>query len=242
MLEFQAKKKPTGRWASNVEDAARHLYGIIVPKYPLSRHLDMRERRFFMASPKEKARYFCGLVYPESASEDWQERLKKSMGSYAISPLHEPDNDEKKPHYHVVYYHGHGPATIEAAKRVQPDGVFANGHIEICAHPRTYQRYLIHLDDKEKQQFDEGSEAIKLLNGFPLDLTREFTKAELLEQKRKCFEILESYSIVEYCDMLDYLLKFDFDLFDYASNHTILFNTYLTSKRNKFKDESALGE
>lgn len=178
----------------------------------------------------EKARYGVFLVYPESAPENWFDQLKESMGSYAISPLHEP-GDGEKPHYHVIYRHGN-PITLECMERLIPDGVAANGHVQLCNHPRNYARYLIHLDDPDKQQF-EGPGDITLINGYPLDLSRDYSRAELMEFRARIFELIRDFDIFEYSDLLDYLLDHDHDLLDYASNHTILFNTYISSRRNK---------
>lgn len=45
------------------------------------------------------------------------------------------------------------------------------------------------------------------------------------------------YSIIEYCDLLDYLKTSEYKLYwEVASNNTLFFNTYLTSKRHKELD------
>lgn len=178
----------------------------------------------------QKVRYCAFLVYPESAPQDWKQRLKDSHGSYAISPLHEPA--EEKPHYHVIYKHS-GPARIEVLEKCIPGGIAANGYVEPVNSPRNYQRYLIHLDDPDKQQFEGGSNEIETINGFPLDLSRDYSKAELQGFRSQIFEAIRDNEMVEYSELLDYLMDSgEVDLLDYASNHTILFNTYLTSRRN----------
>lgn len=189
----------------------------------------------------EKARYFIFLVYPESAPKDWWETLKKSHGSYARSPLHEPDEETKKPHYHVVYRHG-GPATLKTATHAIPQDVPANGHVELCLHPRNYQRYLVHLDDPDKQQWDgDPRDFIETCNSFPLDLSRDLSKAETLAIRADIFDLCRDYNLTEYADLLEGLLDTGmFDHFDYACNHTILFSHYLGSRRGRAKsvDES----
>lgn len=181
----------------------------------------------------DKHRYFCFLVYPESSPENWLDLLKRSHGSYAVSPLHEPDGECNKKHYHVVYRHG-AVVTLDAAKAAIPSEVPANGHIEPCTSPRNYQRYLIHLDDPEKQQFEDGAKAITCLNAFPLDLSRDYSAAELKAFRSRVFEWVRDYDVLEYADLLDQLMDSgELDLLDYASNHTILFNTYITSRRQK---------
>lgn len=180
------------------------------------------------STTRNKHRYFAFEVYPESAPADWQETLKSSHLAFAISPLHTPE--DQKPHHHVIYKHA-GPATLDCVKSAIPAEIPANGYIEPVHAPRTYQRYLIHLDDPEKQQFKPNE--ITTLNGFPLDLTRDFSAAELREHSLKVFEIIREFSITEYADLIDYLIDNEApEIYDYAKSHTILFNTYITSRRN----------
>lgn len=181
-----------------------------------------------------RAYYAVFLVYPESAPADWWERLKASHGSFARSPLHEPDEESAKPHYHVIYKHGTN-LNLDGMKRVIPDGIAANGYIELCAHPRNYQRYLVHLDDPEKQQWEgDPRELIETCNGFPLDLSRDFSPSERAEQRRQVFQLIRDNGVCEYADLLEGLMDAGlYDLFDYACNHTILFSHYLASRRGR---------
>lgn len=185
-------------------------------------------------SSKQKARYACFVVYPESAPEDWREQLRASHGSFAISPLHGGDDEESKDHYHCVYMHG-GPATLSVMQRAIPEGIAANGHIELCLHPRNYQRYLVHLDDPDKQQWDGNPrELIETFNGFPLDLSRDYSKEERYQQRMDVIAIIRDNDLCEYADLLEGLIDSGmFDLFDYASNHTIMMQAYLGSRRNR---------
>ena len=188
--------------------------------------------RFFtrLGSSTARRMVFCRSRHPV------QSRLKDSHGAFAISPLHEPDDECKKPHYHVVYKHG-GPATLKAMKAAIIDGVAANGHIELCLHPRNYQRYLLHLDDPEKQQWHgDPQELIECLNGFPLDLTRDFSKQERAQQRMDVMGIIRDNDLCEYADLLEGLIDSGmYDLFDYAFNHTIAMQAYLGSRRNRVK-------
>lgn len=179
----------------------------------------------------DKFRYFQFLVYPESAPENWFQLLQDSLGMFAVSPLHEP-GEEEKPHHHVIYKHGN-PVTLETVRRFIPGGVPANGFIEPVVHPGNAQRYLIHLDHPEKQQFDGGQGAIEVLNGFPLDLTRELSKVEKQQVRKRVFDWIRDNGIVEYSELLDSLDALgDPDVFDYAFGHTIAFNAYLKSRRH----------
>lgn len=187
-----------------------------------------------MATDEQKARYGAFVVYPESAPTDWWEQLKRTHGSYARSPLHSADGENGKPHYHVIYKHSN-TVRLEAMKRVIPKGIPANGHVELVAAPRNYQRYLVHLDDPEKQQWRaDPRELIETCNGFPLDLTRDFSQAERSEQRRQLMKLVRENGITEYSDLLEGLEDVGlYDLFDYAWNHTIALDSYLRSRRHR---------
>ena len=178
-------------------------------------------------------RYWTFLVYPESAPDDWVGILRRSHGCYAISPLHQPDDEVKKPHYHVIYMHGN-TTTLGGAKSAIPDSVPANGFIEPAHNPSNLQRYLIHLDDPEKEQFPDGVNAITLLNGFPLDLTRELSKSEKARIRFELMRIIRDNGVTEYSDFIFGLMDMgDPDMLDYACNHTILFEGVIRSVRNR---------
>lgn len=185
----------------------------------------------------DKGRYFAGIVAADSAPPDWREQLRSSHAPYAISPLHTPDKENPFEHYHVVYKHSN-TITLEGARKAIVTGIFKNDYLLLLHHPRLYQRYLIHLDDPDKEQFSAGRESIEIINGFPLDLTRDFSQEERAQQRQDVFGFIRDYAIVEYADLLDALMDSgQADLLDYAANHTILFNTYLTSKRNAMRFE-----
>lgn len=181
----------------------------------------------------EKSRYFAFLVYPESAPEDWVGMLKRTHCAFAISPLHHPDEEAGKPHFHVVYYSGHGPVTLQAAKSKIPQVVPANGHVEMVASASGTQRYLIHLDDPEKEQFAEGANAITTLNGFPLDLTRELSKEEKAKLRSDLLFLIRENGVCEYADLIFGLQDLgDPDLLDYACKHTLMLTAILNSMRH----------
>lgn len=185
-------------------------------------------------SETKKHRYFQFIVYQDSAPDDWREILRKSLGKYAISPVHSADEEISKPHWHVIYKHGN-PCSLDFAKSVIPGGIAANGYVEPCLHPGNAQRYLVHLDQPEKEQFKGGVNEIDLLNGFPLDLSRDLTKSEVREIRRKVYDWIKEHGICEYAELIDSLFELgNPDELDYACNHTIMFNAYLSSRRHSF--------
>ena len=95
-----------------------------------------------------------------------------------------------------------------------------------------YYRYLTHQDNPEKAQYSEVD--IITLNGFNKLDYFDITRNEILSIKRQVKAFIVEHNINEYCDLLDYLDEANLpELLDCAMSNTILFNTYLKSKRHK---------
>lgn len=179
-----------------------------------------------------KSRYWSFIVYPESVKGDWIDILVNLGCVFAVSPLHDkdvnPDGELKKPHYHVLVQFD-GPTT------------YKNVNDNICAligatipknviSMRGYYRYLTHMDNPEKYQYN--SEDIKTYGGFKIDLTT----SEINSIKSLICIDIENNSILEYSDLVNFYLYIgDMDKFEIVSNHVYFFNQYITSLRNKKK-------
>lgn len=107
------------------------------------------------ATRDTRSRNFATVVYPESAPEDWQDILARHCVPAFISPLHDrdvnPGGEPKKPHYHVVLM-------FEGKKSIpQVTEIFESiGGVgcEVVKSIRGYARYLCHLDNPEKAQYN----------------------------------------------------------------------------------------
>lgn len=104
-----------------------------------------------------RKRWWLFVVYPESAPEDWFETLKLSFSKLYRSPLHDKDTNAdgtpKKAHYHVVAY-CRNKLSFEAVKAItdslhQPIPQYVKNQ-----DPTGAIRYLIHLDNPDKYQYD----------------------------------------------------------------------------------------
>lgn len=106
-------------------------------------------------STDTRTRNFATVVYPESAPEDWKEILYGHCVPAFISPLHDkdinPTGEPKKPHYHVIIMFD-GKKTIEQATEIF-DSINGVG-CEKVKSIRGYARYLCHLDNPEKYQYE----------------------------------------------------------------------------------------
>lgn len=102
-----------------------------------------------------RVRNFATVVYPESAPENWQDILAEHCIPCFISPLHDkdlnPTGEPKKPHYHVVLMF-EGKKSISQVTEIF-DTINGVG-CEVVKSLRGYARYLCHLDNPEKAQYE----------------------------------------------------------------------------------------
>lgn len=147
---------------------------------------------------------FAFLLYPESAG-DYKSICKKLLSlrvQCLLSPLHDPDEDEKKPHYHVCLFFSSLKSCGQVLDIIQ--GVFGTinfegktcqvvSHVEIINDKVSMIRYLIHWDNPDKQQwfprdcihitqinFHSPLRAYFYENNLPLDLVIAIAKVREL--------------------------------------------------------------
>lgn len=180
-----------------------------------------------------KKRNWAFVLYPESAPSNWRELLQLTGLECVISPLHDkdvnPDGTPKKPHYHIIICY-QGPTSYNVVKTLCDS---LNCPIpQYLESVKGYYRYLTHMDNPEKAQYNKDD--IEALNGFNILNYVEITKAEAAEYKRKIQTLIREKDIIEYCDLLDYLIDNSlFEELDIAMNNTLLFNNYIKSRKYK---------
>lgn len=179
-----------------------------------------------------KKRNWTFVLYPESAPEDWRERIKLSGLMAAVSPLHDkdvnPTGEPKKAHYHVLLVYS-GPTTYNAVAKFTAS---LNATVpQALESVRGMFRYFTHKDNPEKYQYDEAY--ISNLNGFNIADLVELTKSEVNELKAKILALIRAVGIVEYAGLIDFLVDNGMLAeYDVAINNTFFFNTYICSRRN----------
>lgn len=180
-----------------------------------------------------KSRYWSFIVYPESTINNWQDKLCELGVVFAVSPLHDrdinPTGEPKKAHYHVLLEF-EGPTTYKNVKENICDIV--NGTIPVkVISLRGYYRYLTHLDNPEKAQYDIKD--IKEYGGFRLELTTTETTALRIQ----IISDIQERNIKELSDLTDYYIEIgDIDKLDLISHSTYFIDKYICSRRNKIKN------
>lgn len=155
-----------------------------------------------------------------------------------ISPLHSPDEGEKVEHYHIVGYKDKGKKGIELTtfyNYLQSDdmnGIIANNHIEKCNFPIQAARYLEHLDNQDKQQFDITNGHLVVEWGDPIPYAEYIDTKEKVESKISRAEIytdIIDLGMTSYAQLLGYYLQNDIDRFEWVAKHVSEINTFLRS-------------
>lgn len=184
----------------------------------------------------KKGRIWASVGYPESLPTDWKDKLIETGLQIAISPLHDKDIDPtgefKKPHYHIIFNY-EGPTTYNHVKELC-DSLNMTIPIKLESLRGMY-RYHLHLDNPEKYQYDDRDRI--LLNGFDPKSVDSLTATEIDKITTEILAFIDDNDILEYSDLLYEFRTNDLvNMLNVAKSHTILFNTYIRSKRHKIQN------
>lgn len=175
-----------------------------------------------------RVRNFATVVYPESSPDNWQELLAEQFVPAFISPLHDkdinPTGEPKKPHYHVMLLFD-GKKSIEQATEVIK--VFNGVGCEVVNSLRGYARYLCHLDNPEKYQYNP--EDVRNLGGADYN-----NAIGLITDKYKAIREMMQFcmdnGIISLADLIEYCMQERPDWFRVICDNTIIMREYLKSK------------
>ena len=179
-------------------------------------------------SKDTRVRNYATVVYPDSAPENWRDILSEFHVPCFISPLHDkdinPNGEPKKPHYHVQLCY-EGKKSIEQAQEVF--NAIGGVGCEVVKSLRGYARYLCHLDNPEKAQYDtNGVTALCGLDylstiGLPIDK---------LHAIREMILFCEENNITSYRKLLMYSMEERTDWFKVlCESGTYVMKEYLKS-------------
>lgn len=104
---------------------------------------------------EKRTRNFATVVYPESAPDNWMDILNDYHVPAFVSPLHEFDvnasGEIKKAHYHVMVMYDSLKSVSQAKEFFSAIGGVG---CEVVNSIRGMARYLCHLDNPEKYQYN----------------------------------------------------------------------------------------
>lgn len=185
-------------------------------------------------TPKRVRNYAC-IVYPESLPEDWLVFLSELAVPCLVSPLHNmdfnADGELKKPHYHLLF-------TFEGKKsKSQFDALIKplNGtQTQVVESIRGYARYLCHLDNPEKHQYNVSD--IKQFGGADYEAYVTMT-TDVARQVRLMQYYIRKQHIYSYAYFLD-LCSEQFPDWHYLliSKCSFVIQCYLKSRQEDRKE------
>lgn len=167
----------------------------------------------------EKFRYWACILYPDEPNfpDNFLDIIDSWHIDCILSPLHSPDpvpdhaeeklelQTHKKRHYHLLIL-WNGPTTYQTIKNLLDDLGPCVTNPFFIRQVNGYIRYLVHLDNPEKEQFNDYKHALGCF-GKSYEQAEEafsvgeFDKIKIIHQINRY--ILEN-NITEFCDLLVY--------------------------------------
>lgn len=150
---------------------------------------------------RQKARGWAAVAYMDSVKDDWVEVLQTMCIDGLISPLHDkdcnPDGEPKKPHWHIMLVWD-GPTTYNNALETF-ESIGAVMDRRALQSISGYARYLTHMDNPEKAQYDPD-EVIELGSAdfFEMIKKSQITKSAL----KDIYEFIDVYRIAAYSQLV----------------------------------------
>lgn len=152
----------------------------------------------------KKYRNWLILLYDDTTSYDFKEvlRICKSQKKYAYIK-HLPEENEKKPHYHVILSFENATSKSGLSKKI---GVPEN-YISEIKNFRSMCRYLIHKDDEDKIQYNLSQVIIN--EPFKKEYYKQFDDLETEEQMiNNIYDYIDSLNDKPFHEALKYLIKY----------------------------------
>lgn len=197
-----------------------------------------------------RTRNWTFIVYPESAPEDWRDRINADFVEWIESPLHDKDTDAtgapKKPHWHVLVMY----PSVKTFEQVQELTERVSAPIpQMCASAKGLVRYMTHLDNPDKAQYSVND--IVCHGGADLADLMKPSSSERYGLIREMAQYIKDNAIIEYNELFYYAMENRFedwfpllcDSATYALNALIKSNRYGVEQLTKtIKVDGETGE
>lgn len=165
-----------------------------------------------------RTRNYATVVYPESAPENWQQIISESKIPMFVSPIHDqdlnPTGEKKKPHYHVIIMFESVKTKEQAEELIKS---FGGVGCEVVNSLRGYARYMTHMDNPEKHQYNMDD--VKSYGGADY-IHAIGTAADKAKACREMITWIEENDIVSYRDLMEYASVNRSDWFDALINNS----------------------
>ena len=159
---------------------------------------------------EQRTRNWTFVLYEDSAPENWRDILDEQFLEWVESPWHDKDvnadGEPKKKHKHILLMFG-GVKSYEQVKEITDK---LNAPIpQRCHNAKAMVRYMAHLDNPEKAQYDV-SEIIPH-GGVDLAELLRPSSSERYTLIREMIDYVRSSAVTEFQDLMDYAAENRFD-------------------------------
>lgn len=183
-----------------------------------------------------RTRNWTVVLYPESAPSNWKDLLDDMHIEWVQSPLHDKDinaNGElKKAHWHILLMFGGVKAYEQIVELIEPLNCPSP---QKCHNARAMVRYMAHLDNPEKAQYDISE--IRGYGGVDIAEMLRPSSSERYTMIRDMMEFVKAHNIIEFQDLMDFAMIEHFD--DWfpllCDNSAIVMINYIKSCRHRNK-------
>lgn len=161
----------------------------------------------------KRARSWWGVLYPESAPDNWQQLVRDSLVETLISPLHDkdvlPTGEMKKPHYHVLISFKNPVTREKAADLMEGWGCVVQRHWPKPGTPEQFKvndfkqaaRYLCHLDQPDKHRYEVANVVSIGAIDYPMLVMSSADEDAMLDE---IFEAMDTYCLDSYPKVVRY--------------------------------------
>lgn len=182
-------------------------------------------------SSDNRKRAWSFFVYPDSAPENWEQRLDGL--NWVKSPLHDkdvnPDGSIKKPHWHILIVF-EGKKSFQQVKLITDE--LNSPHPQYVESVKGLVRYMAHLDNPEKATYNKYD---IVSHGIEIDSYIN-SSADVDALMREIEVYCRDNQIYEYGDLV--LLSWEFPGWHKCvTGHTIHFRAFLGSLRHSKKTD-----
>lgn len=178
----------------------------------------------------QKFRNYAFIVYPESMCDDFFDKLANLMLPCFVSPLHDSDvkddGEIKKAHYHIIIRYSNPVSISHAVKDLLTLDV--NQPPEVVKSLRAYARYLCHLDQSDKAQYNIDD--VRQINCSDYyDVCKLDSSLDVMAQMDAIEDLIDDNDIISYRFLCRLIRKHYPELRNALRSHPSHFSSYLRS-------------
>lgn len=162
----------------------------------------------------QKARYWCGILYPENMIDDWKDLIGDTLQLPGCFCIHDKDldndGDERKEHVHIMIAFPNTTTqkhVLSVFDLLSRPGCKAISTCEAVISVRQMYAYLIHdtpgCIKKNKYRYDDSDRI--LFNNFDIGIYEQLSEHDRLEILQSLLTFIQENNICYFSDLFDYV-------------------------------------